>query len=66
MVNISLADLGIGDGMPNGAPVWSVRRVLGGDGSGGSDHAGLCVAKDFVASNLGPRESAMYKLTKSG
>lgn len=38
-VNISLADLGFGNGQPNGASGWSVHRVLGGGGSGVLDHS---------------------------
>jgi len=66
LVNISLVDLGIANGQPNGAPGWNVRRVFGGGGSGGSDHANLGVTSTFLASFLGPGESAMYKLTRSG
>jgi alpha-galactosidase len=66
LVNISLAHLGIADGQPHGAPGWNVRRVFGGGGSGGSDHADLGLTETFLASNLGPGESAMYKLTRSG
>ncbi|KAL1964963.1 hypothetical protein VTN77DRAFT_6163 [Rasamsonia byssochlamydoides] len=63
LVNISLADLGIADGQPNGAPGWNVRRVLGGGGSGGADHTDLGITSTFMACNLGPGESALYKLT---
>jgi alpha-galactosidase len=62
LVNISLSLLGIADGQPNGAPGWSVRRVLGGGGSGGPDHSNLGVTNSYMASNLGPGESALYYL----
>ena len=65
LVNISLSLLGIANGQSNGAPGWNVRRVLGGGGQGGSDHADLGVTSTFLASNLGPGESALYKLTRS-
>jgi hypothetical protein len=39
LVNISLADLGFGKGQPNDASGWSIRRVLGGGGSGVLDHS---------------------------
>jgi alpha-galactosidase len=65
IVNISLSLLGIANGQPNGAPGWTVRRVLGGGGQGGSDHTDLGVTTTFMASNLGPGESALYKLTRA-
>ncbi|OPB40654.1 GH27 protein [Trichoderma guizhouense] len=63
LVNVSLSLLGIANGQPNGAPGWSVRRVLGGGGSGGEDHSDLGVATSVIASNLGPGESVLYYLT---
>ncbi|KAH8122405.1 hypothetical protein ACSS6W_005965 [Trichoderma asperelloides] len=63
LVNISLSLLGIAEGQPNGAPGWSVRRVLGGGGSGGPDHSDIGVATSVIASNLGPGESVLYYLT---
>jgi alpha-galactosidase len=57
-VNITLNDLGIGGSS------WSVRRVWGGGGSGGGDHADLGVTSTVMASNLGEGESALYVLTK--
>ncbi|KAH8817368.1 glycoside hydrolase family 27 protein [Xylogone sp. PMI_703] len=65
LVNISLSLLGIANGQPNGAPGWNVRRVWGGGGQGGSDHADLGVTSTFLASNLGPGESVLYKLTRA-
>lgn len=63
-VNISLSLLGIAPGQPNGSSGgWSVRRVLGGGGSGGADHTDLGVSTSYIASNLGPGESALYYLT---
>ncbi|KUJ08321.1 glycoside hydrolase family 27 protein [Mollisia scopiformis] len=61
LVNISLADLGIAAGQPNGATAWSVRRVLGGGGQGGPDHTDLGTTSTFIASELGPGESVLYK-----
>ncbi|UKZ91511.1 uncharacterized protein TrAFT101_006488 [Trichoderma asperellum] len=63
LVNISLSLLGIAEDQPNGAPGWSVRRVLGGGGSGGPDHSDIGVATSVIASNLGPGESVLYYLT---
>ncbi|KAM0478871.1 hypothetical protein ACHAPX_004848 [Trichoderma viride] len=63
LVNISLSLLGIAEGQPNGAPGWSVRRVLGGGGAGGPDHSDIGVATSVLASNLGPGESVLYFLT---
>ncbi len=66
LVNISLSLLGIANGQPNSAPGWNVRRVFGSGGQGGGDHADLGVTATFLASNLGPGESAVYKLTRNG
>ena len=57
-MNITLNDLGIGGSS------WSVRRVWGGGGSGGGDHADLGVTSTAIASNLGEGESVLYVLTK--
>ncbi|KAL7809592.1 glycoside hydrolase family 27 protein [Trichoderma gracile] len=65
LVNISLSLLGIAEGQPNGAPGWSVRRVLGGGGSGGEDHSDLGTTSSSIASFLGPGESVLYYLTAS-
>ncbi|TAQ90988.1 hypothetical protein B7494_g720 [Chlorociboria aeruginascens] len=56
LVNITLTDLGIG-----GAS-WSVRRVWGGGGAGGPDHSTIGVTDQVMASNLGPGESAFYRI----
>jgi alpha-galactosidase len=63
LVNISLGMLGIAAGQPNGQDSWNVRRVLGGGGQGGPDHTDLGATSTFMASNLGPGESALYHLT---
>jgi len=42
---------------------WSVRRVLGGGGSGGGDHADIGDVDEKIECWLGPGESVMYKLT---
>lgn len=62
-VNVSLGLLGIASGQPNGHASWNVRRVLGGGGQGGPDHSDLGVTTSYIASNLGPGESALYHLT---
>jgi alpha-galactosidase len=62
-VNVSLSLLGIAQGQQNGVPGWSVRRVLGGGGSGGADYSDLGVTTSYIASNLGPGESVLYYLT---
>lgn len=58
LVTISLSDLGIGGSS------WSVRRVWGGGGQGGSYHTDLGVKSGSMGSNLGPGESALYVLTR--
>lgn len=63
LVNISFSLLGIAQGQPNGSPAWSIRRVLGGGGSGGPDHSTIGTSSSFIASNLGPGESVLYYLT---
>jgi alpha-galactosidase len=62
LVNITLADLGIGGDR------WFVRRVLGSGpgGQGGSDFTDIGPVSDFLASNLNHYESVMYKLQKCG
>lgn len=58
LVSTSLDLLGLGGSS------WAVRRVWGGGGSGGSDHADLGVTSQTVASNLGPGESVLYTLQR--
>lgn len=60
---MSLSILGIAEREPNGRSSWNVIRVLGGGGQGGSDFTNIGPTTDFVASNLGPGESALYLLT---
>jgi alpha-galactosidase len=54
-----LDDLGIGGGQK-----WNVRRVWGGGGRGGEDHADLGVADQNIESWLGPGESVLYRLQR--
>lgn len=63
LVNASLGLLGIASGQPNGQAGWNVYRVLGGGGQGGSDFTNLGVTTSYMASYLGPGESALYYLT---
>ena len=56
LVTVSLDTLGLG------GQSWSVRRVLGGGGSGGGDFSDLGVTSDQLSCNLGPGESVLYKL----
>jgi len=63
-VSITLDDLGIGPSRPNGAKIWSVRRVWGGGGSGGADHTGPWNVTGKIDTLVGPCESVLYKLQK--
>ncbi|MCJ1444520.1 MAG: hypothetical protein MMC23_005022 [Stictis urceolatum] len=63
-VNVTLNDLGIGEAQTNGANTWDVKRIWGGGGSGGNDHADPYTVTEHIECNLGEGESVLYKLSK--
>jgi alpha-galactosidase len=60
-VDATLEDLGLAS--ISGS--WDVKRIWGGGGSGGNDHADVYRITGRIECNLGPGESALYKLTKA-